>query len=311
MIHVAIVAILALYFKGCSKSSGSPSVSKSSEYTAEDNGEKSDASASVNAEIVATVAPAGKSPLDGVPPGPFPPVSYAGTATSTKLGLDLWKEVTSSYTLDGGAQIVNSITPLVQLKADVNHVALNYPINARTPLLYATLEGLPLLVKYLLESKANTELADVDDNTALFTATEDGNVEIVKMLLDHKADVLHLNSGTFLNQPAPVNALSIALSRLRVSQNHRQIASLLIEHKSEVNTYMAILLTSPLFYVCKFDSTLDLLKLMVEAGEADLTSPGGRGPSHAPNIAYGYTPLQFALKNGATQIVDYLRSVST
>lgn len=57
-----------------------------------------------------------------------------------------------------------------------------------TALMAATVKGNRDMVQFLLEQKADPNLADANGNTALIYAAMFKNAELVKMLLAHKAD---------------------------------------------------------------------------------------------------------------------------
>ena len=66
---------------------------------------------------------------------------------------------------------------------------LDLPDNAgNTPLQIAALEGFIDIVKFLLESKANIDTRNIDKDTPLIDAVENGHVDVVKLLLDHGAN---------------------------------------------------------------------------------------------------------------------------
>ena len=65
---------------------------------------------------------------------------------------------------------------------------INYNSDMGTALMAATYKNQPELVKLLLETKANPNLKDANGTTALSLAVQFKNDELVKLLLDHKAD---------------------------------------------------------------------------------------------------------------------------
>lgn len=72
---------------------------------------------------------------------------------------------------------------LIENVKDINHNS-----GMGTALMAAIVKGKIDLVKKLLDKKANTNLTDVQGVTALMYAIEFQNVEIIKMLLEHNAD---------------------------------------------------------------------------------------------------------------------------
>jgi ankyrin repeat protein len=65
---------------------------------------------------------------------------------------------------------------------------INYNSDMGTALMAATYKNQPELVKLLLDKKANPNLTDANGTTALSLAVQFKNNELVKLLLDHKAD---------------------------------------------------------------------------------------------------------------------------
>lgn len=65
---------------------------------------------------------------------------------------------------------------------------INYNSDMGTALMAATYKNQPQLVKLLLEKKANPNATDANGITALSLAVQFKNTELVKMLLDYKAD---------------------------------------------------------------------------------------------------------------------------
>ncbi|CAD0009218.1 ankyrin repeat domain-containing protein [Flavobacterium chungangense] len=65
---------------------------------------------------------------------------------------------------------------------------INYNSDMGTALMAATYKNQPQLVKLLLEKKANPNATDANGITALSLAVQFKNTELVKLLLEHKAD---------------------------------------------------------------------------------------------------------------------------
>ncbi|WP_163407718.1 ankyrin repeat domain-containing protein [Flavobacterium ajazii] len=65
---------------------------------------------------------------------------------------------------------------------------INYNSDMGTALMAATYKNHPQLVKLLLEKKANPNATDVNGTTALSLAVQFKNDQLVKLLLDYKAD---------------------------------------------------------------------------------------------------------------------------
>jgi ankyrin repeat protein len=65
-----------------------------------------------------------------------------------------------------------------------------------TPLMKAAKKGYPDLTKFFLEKKVNPneiKLPKIDEDTALFSAIKDNQLETTKLLIEFKADVNHKN----------------------------------------------------------------------------------------------------------------------
>ena len=66
---------------------------------------------------------------------------------------------------------------------------LNLPDNAgNTPLQIASLQGYVEIVRFLVENGCEIDRRNVDKDTALIDAVENGHVEVIKLLLDHGAN---------------------------------------------------------------------------------------------------------------------------
>ena len=65
---------------------------------------------------------------------------------------------------------------------------INYNSDMGTALMAATYKNQPELVKLLLDKKADPNATDTNGTTALSLAVQFKNTELVKLLLDHKAD---------------------------------------------------------------------------------------------------------------------------
>ncbi len=113
------------------------------------------------------------------------------------------------------------IESFIQEGADVNLITRDYNI----PPLYATTSAENAeIVKLLLEHKADPNSKDSDDSTSLFCAVDNCNVKIAKLLLEHNADPNVKNS--YDNTP-----LFRAVDRCNV-----EIVKLLLEHKADPNS---------------------------------------------------------------------------
>jgi len=91
---------------------------------------------------------------------------------------------------------------LLSKSADANATSSG---NHCTPLHVAVLHGHPLVVRLLLEGRAKVNVATLDGETPLSMSVLDGNLEIVRNLVDHKAQpvippsVANTSGSTFLS----------------------------------------------------------------------------------------------------------------
>ena len=106
----------------------------------------------------------------------------------------------------------------------VTVVNANADNNGDTPLHGAAWNGYTELVKILLETKADVNARKRDDGaTPLYIASIRGHTEIVKLLLDYKADV---NMG-LTNGDTPLHTA--------VWNGHPEVVKILLEKKADVN----------------------------------------------------------------------------
>jgi ankyrin repeat protein len=93
----------------------------------------------------------------------------------------------------------------------------------RTPLFYAVQNGHEAVVRLLLEHKANVDAKDQDTRTALQMAAKGGHERVVKLLLEYKADI---NSKGEHGETALHKA---------VAGGHLEVVQLLLDYKADVN----------------------------------------------------------------------------
>ena len=70
---------------------------------------------------------------------------------------------------------------------------LNVSFNYKTLLINFVIEENINMIEFLLNKNANTELTDIDGNTALLYAFKSKNLEIIKLLLEHGSNIEHAN----------------------------------------------------------------------------------------------------------------------
>lgn len=156
--------------------------------------------------------------------------------------------------------------------------------NRRTPLVWAIEEGLTSIATALLENKAaDVDVKDRDNWTPLMWASEKGNLEVVKLLLNGGANVRSKDKDGWT-------------SFLAASQEgHIEVVKLLLEKGSNVNEKDKDNYT-PLMAAACFGHE-PVVKLLLEKG-ADINAKDNSGR----------TALKIASKNGHTQIVELLKA---
>lgn len=154
----------------------------------------------------------------------------------------------------------------------------------RTPLYYVSEQGAIELVRLLLDNEADA--ADVNargeaHNTALQTASELGNVEMVELLLNNEADV-NAYGGDF--DPA-LHAAS--------GRGYVEVVQLLLSHAADVNMQAGIHNTA--LQAASSEGHVKTVELLLHSG-ADVNVQGG----------LDHTALQAASKGGHVEIVQML-----
>ena len=202
-----------------------------------------------------------------------------------------------------------------------NHFKMiNFDINQRggpkvaTLLQYASNLGRVDAVDALLDADADPNVCDQEDNCPLMDASENGHVQIVRKLLDKKADINKkpgisdrtalFYACTFgkedvvdvlLNADADPNVCGGDNSPLIIAskKGHVQIVRKLLDKKADINL-TGIMGRTALFYACTFDRQ-DVVTVLLDA-KAD------------PNICdfEGQSPLMEASRNGYIKIIQKL-----
>ena len=137
---------------------------------------------------------------------------------------------------------------------------------------WCDLEG----TKFLLENGVNVNLEE-DGKTALEYATSRGHVEVVRLLLDHGADI---------------NAQGGAALLQAVLHHHLEVVKLLLNHGAEVNVRGRDYCTTPLQLAIYH---VEIIKLLLENG-ADVNAKG----------RFDETALQQAVSHGHWEVVKLL-----
>ncbi|CAM0949106.1 unnamed protein product [Alopecurus aequalis] len=149
-----------------------------------------------------------------------------------------------------------------------------------TPIFYAAHEGNVKVMRYLLDRGADPAIPDVTGSTPLHNAAEGGHCEAVKLLLSKGVPVDPID-----HRGAPL--------QVAIAQAHVEIVKVLLEHGADPNKMVNQFL-SPLLMAI-IGKSLKCVKLLIEAG-ADLNARGNSGP----------TPLTQAVDDGFTDFVKLL-----
>ncbi|MHC4620631.1 MAG: ankyrin repeat domain-containing protein [Planctomycetota bacterium] len=156
--------------------------------------------------------------------------------------------------------------------------------NGTTALMVAAQNGHMEIVKALLEAKADVNIQRKTDGvTALWMAAQNGHVEVVKLLLESKADV-NVKDKTY-----GATALMMAAQK-----GHTDIVKLLLENKADVNAKDKTNGVTTL-YIAAQKGHADIVKALLEKG-ADVNAAN----------TYGTTALMVACEIGHTDIVKAL-----
>lgn len=179
------------------------------------------------------------------------------------------------------ADDIEEVRSLIEAGGDVN-VKNKYGVS---PLFMAAHNGNAEIVKLLLNSKADVNTTRESDGiTALLVASFIGNVDIVKILLTEKADV------NVTRQTDDVSAIWIA-----AQEGHSEIVKLLISAKANVNATDTYGMT-PL-YIASQNGYVEVVKSLI-AASANVNTPETRG----------MTPLFIASRKGFVEVVKLLLS---
>lgn len=204
-----------------------------------------------------------------------------------KLTYEQINEVTFGYTpltqfLAFGDGNVRKLEMLLRNKADPN---INAPL---PPLKTAAAQNRYGFVKLLLEYGADPNSVDYFNGTALHAALENGNAEMVKLLLDNGAKTGFLTK----NKPNPnQNGLS-ELTIAAITKNKNAVA-LLLERGADPNQY-----NEQNFY------PLTQTIIFQEPEAAELLIKAGANVNVV--LANNYTALHGAIENGYNELVKLL-----
>lgn len=159
---------------------------------------------------------------------------------------------------------------------------INYAMGGYTLLHEAAENGYLELVKVLLENKANINAKNERNWTPLHAAAYNGYLEIVKVFVQNGADV----NGKVING---CTALYYA-----VENGNENIVDLLVKHGANVNVFERSSNTTPLHTACR-EGKEQIVKFLLE----------NNAESNASDKRY-FTPLHLAAKEGHLGIVHLL-----
>ncbi|WP_367364665.1 ankyrin repeat domain-containing protein [Candidatus Tisiphia endosymbiont of Nedyus quadrimaculatus] len=174
--------------------------------------------------------------------------------------------------------VKNDNTHIIQLLLPkITNIDINtIDYSGRTELHIASSDGNINMVKFLLQYQANPNTKDNKQKTPLESAIYHGHLNIVKLLFDHKAhdDLTHLLVTAAVN-------------------NHNKIVKLLLEEKN-ANPRNTKYNAMPLLHVMITKGNIDIVKMLIE---------------HGGNINVVYNceyPIDVAIKKEQYQILEYL-----
>uniref|UniRef100_A0A0G4HY28 Uncharacterized protein n=1 Tax=Chromera velia CCMP2878 TaxID=1169474 RepID=A0A0G4HY28_9ALVE len=161
----------------------------------------------------------------------------------------------------------------------------------RTALMRAAYNGHTEIVRLLIEAKANLDLQDKRGRTALISASEAGHTEIVHLLINAKAELDRL-SFTPDEYSLLRDGQETALIRAS-SKGHTDIVRLLIDAKADINAKSE---SGTALLRAASRSSEEIVRLLLEAGaDVNISSESDR-----------MTPLMYASGSGYSRIVPLL-----
>jgi len=159
------------------------------------------------------------------------------------------------------------------------------PDRGRTSLCSASEEGDLETVRSLLDGGVDVNERDAFQSTALLLATSRGKFEVARLLIEYGADVnSHNKMGVTPLFPA-------------TEENHFDMVSLLLDHGADVNAKDQEQLTA--LHFASYHGYIEIAQALVQRG----------AHVHVRNVE-GWTPSRMAQRNGYREIVELLSEYS-
>lgn len=186
-------------------------------------------------------------------------------------------------------QSISMLKMLIMQGADINGYSNNY-----SPLHCAAMTGQELVTTFLIEKGANIDEVDKLGATPLFIAVFKGNLNIVKLLLSHHANIeIPLQkSVSILQAKLIINDTPLSAA---IKLGHVEIAQALLDKGADPNQFLNIFNALNLAAV---HGQLAIVKLLIESKKIGIDS--------CKRHEGGATALFFAVENDHEDIVAYL-----
>lgn len=155
-----------------------------------------------------------------------------------------------------------AVRDLITSKTNINEpinemcsesMTTNFSPENVTPLMLASTKGYLDIVKILLENRADVSLMNSHGETALVQAVSNGHIEIVKILLDKGSDP---------NTSSEMRRCSVLITAVKTG--NKQIVELLVNKGANINT-QDINGTSPLMIASAYKNK-DIVNLLLSKG---------------------------------------------
>jgi ankyrin repeat protein len=165
-------------------------------------------------------------------------------------------------------------------------IDVDYQIFNNYNLDYAINNKLIKLITILIESNINIDYADVDGNTALHIACEEGDNILVSNLLTKKCIIDKKNN--LGNTPLIEACIN----------DHYFIITQLIEFGADVNTLTSNRWSPLMFACCNYRDDINIVKLLISKGaKTDISSDDVLSIIELPKILGNINIYEYLLKN--------------